>query len=718
MRGLTRLILTIFTSLLAFSCQESRYSTWEVYGGGVENIRYSTLEQIDTGNVHRLEKVWEYRAGDADAFTQIQTNPIIVGSTLYGVSPKLKLFALDAATGVRKWQFDPYTVDNQDTKGPGYFSMNVCRGLTYYAGHSQARLFYAAGASLFCIEAESGKPLTSFGEEGRLDLHQDLGRDVADLYIAMTTPGVIYGDLLIIGSKVEENAAAAPGYIRAYDVQTGKLRWKFHTIPQPGEEGYESWDDPDAWKHIGGANAWAGFSLDAARGILYAPLGSASYDFYGGKRTGDNLYANAILALDAATGKHLWHFQTVHHDVWDRDLPTAPALVTLKIKGEMVDALAQPTKSGFIFLLDRVTGRPLFPVDERPVPTQSGLRGEKLAQTQPWPRGIAPFARQSFTEADINPFVSKREQDSIRQVLRKVSTGFMFNPPSEQGTVIFPGFDGGAEWGGPAFDPSTGLLYVNANEMPWILTMVPREVQAARQETKGQAGARLYRANCMACHGPERKGSGENPTLIGVEKKYSPGALRTLLQSGRRMMPAFAHLQATELEAVAAWVLGMAKEVNQPYLGPAEASSPYRNLPYTSTGYNKFLTADGYPAIAPPWGTLNAIDLASGTIAWKIPLGETPALLKKGIHTGTENYGGPVVTAGGLVFIAATRDGKFRAFHKKTGKLLWETALPFPGFATPAVFEVNGKQMVVVACGGGKLGTPSGDVYLAFALPD
>jgi len=718
MRGLIGLIFTIITSLLAFSCQESRYATWEVYGGGIENIRYSALKHIDTSNVHRLAKVWEYRAGDADAFTQIQTNPIIVGRTMYGVSPKLKLFALDAATGARKWEFDPYTVDSQDTKGPGYFSMNVCRGLTYYGGHSPARLFYAAGASLFCIEAATGKPLSSFGNDGRLDLHQDLGRDVADLYIAMTTPGVIYGDLLIIGSKVEENAAAAPGYIRAYDVQTGKLRWKFHTIPQPGEEGYETWDDPEAWKHIGGANAWAGFSLDAARGILYAPLGSASYDFYGGKRTGDNLYANAILALDAATGKHLWHFQTVHHDVWDRDLPTAPALVTLKIKGKMVDALAQPTKSGFIFLLDRVTGRPLFPVDERPVPTQSGLHGEKLAQTQPWPRGIAPFARQSFTEADINPFVAKAEQDSIRQVLRKVSTGFMFNPPSEAGTVIFPGFDGGAEWGGPAFDPSTGLLYVNANEMPWILTMVPREVQAARQETKGQAGARLYRANCMACHGPARQGSGENPTLIGVEKKYSPDKLRTLLQSGRRMMPAFAHLKASELEAVAAWVLGLEKEASQPYLGPAAASSPYRNLPYTSTGYNKFLTAEGYPAIAPPWGTLNAIDLASGTIAWKIPLGETPALLKKGIHTGTENYGGPVVTAGGLVFIAASRDGKFRAFHKKTGKLLWETALPFPGFATPAVFEVDGRQMVVVACGGGKLGTPSGDTYVAFALPN
>lgn len=709
---------TMLSSLVFLACNVSTtsYQSWQVYGGSKENIRYCSLSQIDTNTVSQLEKVWEFHSGDADKNTQIQANPIVVDRILYGITPKLKLVALDATSGKLKWSFDPYQEVNEDTGGQGYFAMNVCRGVTYYQDKHSPRLFYAAGSTLFCVNAIDGSLYTNFGNKGTLDLHQDLGRDVNDLYVAMTTPGIIFKDLIIIGSKVEEQANAAPGYIRAYDVHTGKLRWKFHTIPQPGEEGYDSWEDKEAWKNVGGANAWAGFSLDEKRGIIYAPLGSASYDFYGGKRKGANLFANSILALDAATGKKVWHFQTVHHDVWDRDLPTAPALVTIKKDGKLIDAIAQPTKSGFVYLLDRTNGKPVYPIEEIQVPTDSELLGEKMSPTQPWPTVIESFGRQVFTEKDINPLISREEQIEIKKKLQNLSTGFLFNPPSKRGTVIFPGFDGGAEWGGPAYDPTSSFLYVNANEMPWILTMVDQKTASPIKETIGVAGERLYQINCMACHGPERKGSGNYPGLMGIEKKYNEDSLTGLLKGGRRMMPSFAHLSSEEIEAINTFILSTNHKKSKTYTGPSRKVNPYWQMPYNSTGYNKFLTKEGYPAVAPPWGTLTAIDLQSGKIVWKNTLGDTPEFKEKGIHTGTENYGGPVVTAGGLLFIAATKDGMFRAFNKRNGKLLWEVALPFPGFATPSIYEVDGQQFIVIACGGGKLGTASGDAYVAYAI--
>lgn len=707
-------------SFCSSSCsQKETYNTWQVYGGNKENNHYSSLKEIDTSNVAQLQVAWTFHTNDADSMTQIQVNSIVVDSFLYGVTPKLKLFALDAATGKQKWIFDPLT-DSSGKTMEGSFGMNVCRGVTYYTdGKSDKRIFYSAGGNLYCINAVRGLPEKSFGDNGKIDLHNDLGRDASKLYVATTSPGIIYKDLIIIGARVSEEAAAAPGYIRAYDVHSGKLRWIFHTIPQPGEFGYDTWDNKEAWKHIGGVNTWAGFSLDERRGILFAPTGSASYDFYGGKRTGDNLFANCVLALDAATGKRIWHFQTVHHDVWDRDLPSAPILIHIKKDGKNIDAIAQITKSGFIFLLDRETGKPVYPVNEVPVPTESELVGEKLSPTQPIPTFPKPFARQApITENDLNNIVSDSSYQDIKKKLAGYKTGNIFTPPSKEGTIIFPGFDGGGEWGGAAYDPATSVIYVNASEMPWILTMVDVKEKKTSTESNLEAGRRLYHSTCMTCHGTQRQGSGNYPSLIGVNKKYNAQQFASLISSGRRMMPAFNQLSSSEINALASFILDDKKTQHEIFIAPEKKKDPWTDLPYTSTGYNKFLTKEGYPAIKPPWGSLNAINLNTGEFLWKDTLGDYPELKAKGIHSGTESYGGAVVTAGGLVFIAATSDAKIRAFNKRTGKLLWEGDLPAAGFATPSVYEVDGKEFLVIACGGGKLGKPSGDAYVAFALPD
>ena len=714
--GAILMLLLIFSSCMPH--QPGVYDGWSVYGGNKENNHYSALTQIDTNNVTQLQVAWIYHTGDADTMTQMQVNPVIVDNVLYGVSPKLKLFAVDAATGKEQWVFNP--ADSvHDVKGRGYFSMNVCRGVAYYSGGAKdKRLFYAAGPKLFCIDAASGKPIASFGDNGKIDLHNDLGTDAADLYVASTTPGIIYKDMIIVGSRVAEEMPAAPGHIRAYDVHTGKLRWIFHTIPQPGEAGAETWENKEAYIHVGGANAWAGFSLDEARGIVYAPLGSAVYDFYGGKRLGQNLYANSLLALDAATGKRIWHFQTVHHDIWDRDLPAAPALLTITKDGRQTDIVAQPTKSGFIFMFDRATGQPIFPVEEKPVPATSTLTGEKPNPTQPFPTLPAPFARQSLTEKDLNTLVPDSSYQDIKKRLASYKTGFIFNPPGKEGTVIFPGYDGGAEWGGPAVDPATGIMYVNASEMPWVLTMVDVKDKVAASETNLQAAQRLYLTKCMACHGPERQGGGNFPPLVGMEKKYNEEQFAQLLTTGRRMMPAFNQLDSNEKKALASFILDIKQEQANNFIALPKPGDAWNKLPYSGTGYNKFLTKEGYPAVLPPWGTLNAVNLNTGQLVWKDTLGDYPELKAKGLHTGTENYGGPAVTAGGLLFIAATSDAKMRAFNKRTGRLLWELDLPACGFATPAVYEVEGRQYVVIACGGGKLKKHSGDVYVCFALPE
>jgi quinoprotein glucose dehydrogenase len=712
-----KFFLIVVVLLLIISCsQKKQYTDWRVFGGSKENIHYSTLTQIDTDNVQDLQVAWSYHTGDADTInhSQIQCNPIIINGTLYATSPRLKLLALNAATGKEKWVFNPR--DSNQNRSFMDFILNNNRGVTYWEDGEDKRIFYVAGSILYAINAETGVLIPGFGKDGRIDLHDGLGRDVHDLYITATSPGIIYKDLLILGSRVSEESDAAPGHIRAYDVRNGKIKWIFHTIPQPGELGFETWEDSIAYAHIGGANCWSGFALDEMRGILYAPTGSASFDFYGGKRRGMGLFADCLIALDAETGKYKWHFQDVHHDVWDKDFPTAPALVSILQNGKHIDAVAQCGKTGFVYLFDRENGTPIFPIDEKPVPANSELAGEEIWPTQPIPRLPKSFMRQTFSEDDLNNLLPDSSYQDIKKRFESYKSGNIFAPLSKQGTIVYPGLDGGAEWGGESFDPETGLLYVNANEIPWVLSIAERKTAAPITETYLEAGKRLYQSNCMSCHGPDRKGSGNYPSLIAASKKYNQQQFSELVSTGRRMMPGFNQLSVEEKKAIGSFILQTQSIQTNRFVESRKPVDSFRNLPYTITGYNKFLTKEGYPAIMPPWGTLNAVNLNTGEIAWRIPLGEYPEFKQKGIITGTENYGGSIVTAGGILFIAATRDKKLRVFNKRNGQLLWETELPAGGFATPAVYELNGKEFFVIACGGGKLQTGSGDQYVAFSL--
>ncbi|HET6569623.1 MAG TPA: PQQ-binding-like beta-propeller repeat protein, partial [Rhodothermales bacterium] len=522
------------------SAQTTAYRSWSSYLGDPGRSHYAALDQINRGNVGRLEVAWRYHAGDAssEGRSQIQCNPIIVDSVLYGTSPTLTLFALNAATGEELWRFQPPVKD-----GTG---LGVNRGVTYWEDGADRRILFTSGPNLYAVDAGTGAMIPSFGDSGKVDIREGLGRDPETLFVVANTPGAVYRNLLILGTRVLESPGAAPGDIRAYDVRTGELVWTFHTIPHPGEFGYETWP-ADAWTYIGGANAWAGLAVDEARGIVYAPTGSAAYDFYGGNRIGQDLFANTLLALDAATGKRLWHFQLVHHDMWDRDPPAAPNLVTVEHNGKRVPAVAQVTKQGLVYVFNRVTGEPLFPIEERPV-AASELDGEQAWPTQPIPVKPAPFARQVFTEDLVNDLFGERLANvsdhynpganqkpmTVREKLRTVRTGQVFMPPSEQGNIMFPGFDGGAEWGGAGVDPTTGVLYVNANEMPWIYRV--RKLDPAL----ASAGKNIFQIHCSRCHGAEREGvAGMAPALLDVSSRYSMEMLEHLIETGRGGMPSF-----------------------------------------------------------------------------------------------------------------------------------------------------------------------------------
>ncbi len=658
---------------------------WPV-NGGPDNIRYTTLSQITPANVSKLQLAWSYDAHDAFADSEMQSNPIIVDGILYATTPKMRVVALDAATGKEVWSFDP-----AQGAAPGRHYRH--RGVTLY----KDRVFFTYRNFLYALDRRTGHPIQPFGDDGRVDLRKGLDRPFESVSISASSPGVIFEDMIILPSTVPETLPGSPGHIRAFDVNTGKQRWMFHTIPHPGEFGYETWP-PEAYKISGGANAWAGLSIDAKLGMVFAATGSASFDFYGSNRIGDNLFADCLLALDARTDKRIWHFQGIHHDVWDYDFPAAPSLVTVTRNGRKVEAVAQITKYGYVYVFDRRTGEPLFPIASRKI-APSPLDGEKLAETQPYPLKPPPFTRQTFTEDMITNRTPEAHAAVLAEFRKHDSLG-MFTPPSLRGTILFPGTDGGGEWGGAAFDPETALLYVNSNEQPWIIRMVTHDTTS------------LYNNNCASCHRTDRAGEPPTfPSLIEIGNRRSRDELTKVIAQGTGRMPGFAHLGRGVNDIVDFLLTG--KDSG------AEVVKDANWQQYRNEGYILFRDPDGYPPITPPWGTLNAIDLNKGEIRWQIPFGEYPELVAKGLkNTGSDNYGGPVATSSGLLFIGATNfDKKFRAFDKLTGRLLWETVLPAAGNATPSVYEIGGREYVAIVCGGGKNGAPSGSSIVAFALP-
>jgi quinoprotein glucose dehydrogenase len=616
--------------LLALAGRASGQSPTNVDWPGVGNdpgcMRYSTLDQISRSNVSRLKPIWTYHTDELQGRPgkTIECTPIVVDGVMYVTTGYLRVVALDAASGREHWQFDPL----KDHPFPHRLaSGGVNRGCAYWSdgrpGGERRIIHGTSDGRLFCLDAKSGKLDTGFGDGGILNLRKSLDPKVAALDYGPTSAPVIWKNTIIVGVSCGEGPGiAAPGDVRAFDVKTGEQVWRFRTVPAPGEFGNDTWEG-ESWKDRGGANAWGGLSVDVSRGLVFAGLGSAAFDFHGGDRHGDNLFANCTIALDASTGKRVWHFQTLRHDLWDHDLPTYPNLVRVTHDGKQVDAVAQVTKTGFVFVLDRETGKPLFEIQERPVPA-SDVPGEQAAPTQPFPVRPPPFSVQFLDESNITN-IGEANRASVLAQLKKIRNGPAFNPPSRQGTVVIPGFHGGATWSGASFDPATGFLYVNSNNVPNIITII--DSKPGRAPTYGSFG---------------------------------------------------------------------------------------------TSGYHQFLDHEGYPAIKPPWGVLSAINLNTGEIAWQVPLGEHVELTARGIpQTGTETFGGSIVTAGGLVFIAGTRDERIHAFDKETGRLLWEHPLPAGGFATPATYKVNGRQYVVIAAGGaGKLRMKAGDAFVAFALSD
>lgn len=673
---------------------------WPIHGGDAGGSHFSPISQITPANVAKLQLAWRFDAGAGG----LQTSPLVVDGRLFAVTASQEVVALDPASGRVLWTHPVSDADQQPV-----------RGLTFWRQGAQQRLLVGIGHWLVALDPATGRSLHDFGTHGRIDLRTGLARpgtpaDPAPMPLAMTSPGAIWKDTIIVGFRSSESKPAAPGAVRAYDVRTGALRWTFDLLPRPGQPGSETWS-PGALDTAGAANAWAGMVVDAKRGIVFVPTGSAVDDFHGADRKGANLFANSLVALDATTGKRLWHYQIVHHDIWDRDLPSPPVLLTVTRAGKRIDAVAQATKQGFLFLFDRMTGKPLFPIEEKAFPA-STIPGEEAWATQPVPLLPAPFARQRLT-ADM---LTRRTPEAARAVAQDFA-GMRSDGPfvpfsTDRPTVIFPGFDGGAEWGGQAVDPAKGVLFVNANDVPWTGML------AAASAAGSNSGEALYEEHCAACHGLDRKGSPPSfPSLEGVMARNIDGTVFGVIAGGKGRMPAFGHLGQERLLAIADYLRQPPSDTRSEMAAKKMGASGSR---YVFTGYRRFVDPQGYPAVVPPWGTLSAIDMNDGRTLWRVPLGRYPELAKAGEpDTGSENYGGPLLTAGGVLFIGATiYDQAFRAFDPANGRVLWETKLPFAGNATPITYMAGGRQYVVIAASGARnRAGPQGSAYVAYALP-
>lgn len=698
-----RLFLLIFAALAAHA---QTHAGWRDYGGAADSAQYSSLKQITRANVAKLERAWIYPTGDNNKYFY---NPIVVDGVMYVLAKSNSIVALEAASGKELWAYSP----GADTK------VITHRGINYWESkdRSDRRLLFSSNHFLRAIDARTGKPVLAFGNNGAVDLKLGLGRDPATFTLVQsTTPGRVFENLLILGSATNQGYGSAPGDIRAYDVRNGKLVWSFHTIPHPGEYGYDTWPK-DAWKKVGGANVWGEMSLDEKRGILYAPTASAKYNFWGVDRTGSNLFADSLLALDARSGKRLWHFQMVHHDIWDYDDATAPKLLTLRHNGKQVDAVAQVTKQGFVWVFDRVTGAPLWPIEERPVP-KSDIAGEQTWPTQPFPTKPPPFARQSFTADDLSPHLSAEDRAKFRDEILSARNEGLFTPPGKRNTIQMPGNNGGANWGGAAVDPETGWLYVVSKDLPCLLRLEPegKAAAATANDSIEQRGRNLYVTHCQACHGSDRRGSSKaSAALLDVALRLEANQIRRAISGGQGPMPGFPKLTPAELDALVAYLYN-----------PNRASAPVADAAdgdrYVS-GFGFMIASDGLSPIKPPWSTLTAYDLNEGTIQWQLPLGEVPHLAAKGVKDTGSHYPkvGPVVTAGGLIF-TGTRDRKVRALDSSNGKVLWEAEVDSALEGMPAVYEIGGRQFVVF-CASAQVGLTAANqgkirgAYVAFALP-
>jgi quinoprotein glucose dehydrogenase len=647
---------------------------WRRSHGDTGNTRFSSLDQIDRTNVDRLQVAWTYHSKDGEG--NIQCNPIVVEGILYAPTVGENVVAIEARNGEEIWRFD--------LEGRPAF-----RGLLYWRGNETAspRIFLSAGQDLWALDPADGKPIESFGQGGKVEAGE------------VRVPGAVFDNVLVI-----------PGYAKdvfGYDALTGERLWTFHTVPVEGEYGADTWSHPGQ-----GANCWGGMALDEERGIAYISTGSPKPNFDGVEYQGQNLFANCVIALEAKTGERLWHFQEIRHDIWDLDIPAPPNLVSVTREGKRVDAVAQVTKLGNTLLLDRVTGKPLFPFRLRKAPT-SKLPGERTWPYQPDPELPEPFAKRVFGPEDVTD-LSDEAETFVRNQIASANYGW-FEPFEENRPTVFFAIHGGAEWTGAAVDPRKGLLYVSANEIPWNITVFRQEEIQRDPNAPPTPGQAVYQVHCIQCHGPNREGVGMAPPLHSLGRRMNEEKVIDLLKNGRNAMPAATALTEEDRRVLLDFLFLRDLDASQ-----TVSSHPPGPPKYTFNGYNRLKDEEGYPGSKPPWGTLNCLDLNTGEKVWSVPLGVYPELEEWGItDTGAENFGGATLTAGGLVFIAGSPDERIRAFDADTGEMLWEHPLPWGGYAPPAVYQVDGKQFVVIAAtGGGKLGGPMGDAYVAFALPE
>lgn len=687
------------------------YSSWSSYAGSADGAQFSALDQINVSNVQQLKIAWSYSTSDNNRYFFA---PLVVGEVAYVLAKDYSIVAINAATGAELWTRKPEGSERSMTT----------RGINYWESSDgkERRLFFSSDHYLRALDALTGEPVDGFGESGSINLKEGLGRDPASLSLVQShSPGRVFGDLLILGSATNEGYGSAPGDVRAFDVRTGKLVWAFHTIPHPGEFGYDTWP-ADAWKTVGGANVWTEFALDEERGIVYLPVASAKYNFYGADREGTNLFSNCLVALDARSGERLWHFQFVHHDIWDYDPATSPKLLTIEREGKLLDVVAQATKQGFLFVFNRVTGEPIWPIEERKVPMGTELPGETLWPTQPFPTAPPPFARQSFTAEDLNPFLGEEETAELRAQVQNARNEGLFTPPSQRETIQMPGNNGGANWGGGAVDPRTGRLYIVSKDHPAILKLVPDLSQTAppREDPK-MRGRYFYDTYCHACHSVA---TDENPLavspLVGVADRLSDEQILNVIRQGQGPMPGFPSIDDSDARLLVEF---LKDPTTFPRRIDSESAQLDGNARFTS-GFGLVRASNGLPIISPPWTTLTAYDLNRGEIEWQRPIGDAPELAARGIrNTGSAfQKMAPIVTAGGLIFVGC-RDGYVRALNSDDGSTVWEAEIGVAMEGIPAVYEVDGRQFVLFCASAQKGLTRETEIpiegrYVAFALPE